>query len=533
MKKLVFVGAVGLNGRNFSSNTGKVKRASRITIVLLATILSAAPITSESADMSVTEVLADGCVITPDNFVFSDFWNSKMGVLESWCDYPSITKSDLDGRRKPLVFPHGSTNINHDIIAVKMVNGTGENGDTLGVAPRTTTTLGLYCTDASSLIDAKAGDSVFKLREGSEDCSFLSPVLPTIPIFGQDNLDRFVGNQKASHGIQISSGANYGLAIDYFSPGGARSIIGGGNVSFAQSEFAGIVAALNSALLSNNHAALTNDTIKEALDASSDEVYLEVAGFRNIYNESEVDALLDSPSTKYYGQIVNLSNAIDYTLTNSPELMLFTIIKNVNNDDGGNAIPADFILRVTGGDYDPSVPRSSGDSLVIIEGEAYALSEDTLRGYTQTNIACTDDDTLFTLSHPVTLVARQSATCVISNDDVAPQLTIIKQVTGGDAKETDFTLHLFGGNYDASIPRKSGDIISVKANTSYIVSEDPMQGYLQAGILCKDDNTSAGLGHPLTLSEGQSATCTINNRDYVSTYFVIPLPDNGAAVFDL
>jgi hypothetical protein len=52
-------------------------------------------------NMSVDDVLAAGCNATPPNFGLSDFWNAEMGVLEAGCDYPAITQSDINGRRKP------------------------------------------------------------------------------------------------------------------------------------------------------------------------------------------------------------------------------------------------------------------------------------------------------------------------------------------------------------------------------------------------------------------------------------------------
>jgi len=478
----LFSAVVKRSSGQSSGCTGVVKRANWMAVILSATFLSAAAVAA--VDMTAEEVLADGCSTTPGNFFLSGFWETKMGVLEAWCQYPAITKSDLNEKRKPQVFAHGSSGVPHDVYAVKIVNGTGESDDTLGIAPRTTTSLGLYCsTGVGSLEDAKAGDAVFTLRDWSDTCSYMSTLLPTIPIFGEDNTDKFVGDEEASHGIQVSSGGNYGLAIDYFLPGGASTIVGGGNVSFGQTEFAGIVAALNTALVSNNYAVLTIDTIKEVLNASSDEVYLKVNGYPGIYNESEVDAILQAPNnSKYYGQIVNLSNAIDYALSISSESMFLTIIKAVINDDGGDAIASDFTLRVTGGNYDGTVPRSSGDRLAVVEDVAYSLSEFFLQGYVPTGVECKDDDTGDELTmdlSSVTLSVGQSATCTISNDDIAPELNIYKVVDNkndGELESINFVLHLKGGTlqgstYDGTKPLYSGDKPAVEANAQYTLSD--------------------------------------------------------------
>jgi lysophospholipase L1-like esterase len=115
-------------------------------------------------------------------------------------------------------------------------------------------------------------------------------------------------------------------------------------------------------------------------------------------------------------------------------------------------------------------------------------------------------------------------------------LTIIKDVIndhGGNATADEFVLRVSGVGYDGSVPRSSGDWISVDANTAYTLSEDEFPGYTQKDITCKDGVTTVTLIHPVTLAEGQSAICTITNLDYISVFYVIPLPGGGAAVFDL
>jgi hypothetical protein len=507
-------------------------------IVVLISSVHATP----ASNMSVDEVLADGCVTTPDNISISNFWNQEMNVVEAWCKYPPITKSDVSGRRKPQAFVHGSSGSIHDVQAVKTLSGTGESDETLGVSPRTNVTFGLYCTDANPLASAKPGDVVFSLHGRSDVCSFMNPLLPTIPVFGIDNTDQFIGDEKHPHGLHISSGWNYGRAIDYFTPGGAPNILARGNVSTALPEFSGVVVALNAALISQNHAVLSNDTIRAVLDASSDEVYLEVDGFRGIYTESELDNMPSASNIKYYGQLVNLSNAINIALKDSPTLALLTILKNVNNDNGGDAIASDFTLRVTGGIYDDTVARVSGEWLRVGEGVTYSLGEDLFEGedlfreYAQTSIECKDDDTKFPLAHPVTLDGGQSATCTINNDDIAPEIKIITEVVNerdGTAIPADFTLRLNGGSFDGSIPRLSEDLVTVDANTAYTLYEDQLPGYTRTGIECTDADTDVILPHPVTLAEGQSARCTISNADNATNFYLIPMPDNGAAIFDL
>lgn len=95
-------------------------------------------------------------------------------------------------------------------------------------------------------------------------------------------------------------------------------------------------------------------------------------------------------------------------------------------------------------------------------------------------------------------------------------MTIVKSVTnenGGTAVAGDFILHLSGGDYDGSLKRTSGDLITVDANTRYTLYEEKLEGYSRLKTACIDDDTGANPGHPFRLSSGQSVTCTINNID--------------------
>ena len=59
---------------------------------------------------------------------------------------------------------------------------------------------------------------------------------------------------------------------------------------------------------------------------------------------------------------------------------------------------------------------------------SYDVSEDTPpNGYTQTGFTGSCDS-----SGSVTVVANQQRTCTITNDDVAPELTVIKHVITDD-----------------------------------------------------------------------------------------------------
>ena len=180
------------------------------------------PFAALAEDMTVAEVLARGCTDTPSNFSLNSTWNNRMQVIPSFCAYPSITQSDINGLRKPKAFITGSPDIPHDRWAAAILNGDGDPPDTddLGIAPNTDVVFGDFCNDAAPLsTQAQNGDVVLTLREWHDSCGFLNPDFKTIPIVGMDNEHRFVGDTRHDDRILVTHGSNYGQAIDYYTTG--------------------------------------------------------------------------------------------------------------------------------------------------------------------------------------------------------------------------------------------------------------------------------------------------------------------------
>ncbi len=195
------------------------------------------------------------------------------------------------------------------------------------------------------------------------------------------------------------------------------------------------------------------------------------------------------------------------TVTNQDVAPGLTVTKVVNNSNGGDAVAADFQLRVNGSAVDQDTPVPG-----VVANTEYTVTEDQLAGYTQVgDVVCVDDDTQQAVAHPVTLNEGQSVTCTITNTDIAPALTLVKEVqndNGGDAVAGDFQLTLNGGNTN------QGAQTGIESNTSYEVGEIQIDGYTQVGdVVCVDDDTQQAVAHPVTLNEGQSVTCTITNTD--------------------
>jgi hypothetical protein len=223
------------------------------------------------------------------------------------------------------------------------------------------------------------------------------------------------------------------------------------------------------------------------------------------------EEIVPHPVTLSEGQVVTCTIANDDT---APQL---TLIKSVINDDGGEAEPGDFQLRLDGGIY-LNAPFSSGDSPPVAANTAYTLSEDVDPDYLDEGVVCFDEGAGEVVPHPVTLALDQVVTCTLTNNDIdpiEPRLFLIKSVTndnGGEAEPGDFQLRLDGDIY-VNAPFSSGDSPPVVAGTPYTLSEDPFPGYDELGVVCFDEGAEEEVPHPLTLDPGQVVTCTLTNDD--------------------
>ena len=168
-----------------------------------------------------------------------------------------------------------------------------------------------------------------------------------------------------------------------------------------------------------------------------------------------------------------------------------TVIKEVIKDDGGDAVVADFNLFVEGN------PVTSGVPVPLVPG-SYTVSESGVSGYEATLSGNCDE------LGEVTLNEGDNLTCTITNDDIAPNITLVKEEDGPLAP-ADFAMYVNGG---APIP--SGNSKVVLANTDLFITEDPETDYVFVGIA--GAGCPAALATAFQLSEGQSVTCTITNE---------------------
>jgi uncharacterized repeat protein (TIGR01451 family)/LPXTG-motif cell wall-anchored protein len=238
--------------------------------------------------------------------------------------------------------------------------------------------------------------------------------------------------------------------------------------------------------------------------------------------------IADSPNTKS----VEDTGAIDVTpvlgenilcvVTNDDIAAGLTVEKVLKLNHGGNEVSGDFSLQVNGLDV------SSG-TLVTYEPEVdLAITETQRSGYVASNINCSSSDPESTnnidTDYPddtttlatVVLVQGESVICKITNEDIAPTVEVHKVVAVGDKPASQFQMTLADDNVDQNTP------YDTLANTPIEVSEEADADYIKTSVVCTDnDDDGAPLAHPLVLTEGQNATCTVTNTRKPATITVV------------
>ena len=199
------------------------------------------------------------------------------------------------------------------------------------------------------------------------------------------------------------------------------------------------------------------------------------------------------------------------TINNNDQPATLTLVKTVTNDNGGTAVPTAWTLAAAGPTPISGTTGSAPVTNATVNAGTYTLSESNgPTGYTPSGWSCTGG----TLNANIlTLGNGQTATCSIDNGDVAPRLTLVKEVDNGTGAGTalarDWALTatgpvtITGLTTDASITAAQ-----VQVGT-YDLSEIGPPGYTPTSWICTGGTATTGTS--VTLAAGSDATCTITN----------------------
>ena len=192
------------------------------------------------------------------------------------------------------------------------------------------------------------------------------------------------------------------------------------------------------------------------------------------------------------------------TIVNEQNAGELIVNKVVTKDNGGTAGPEDFSFDVAGptASSNNAFEEDGSNTLTVNAGTYNVTETGVATGYEEVSNDCVD----------VVVPAGGSASCTITNDDLAPSLTLVKEVTndnGGEAVATDFELTATG---PTSISGDGGATSDASFSAgSYALSETNVDGYNAGEWVCTGEGTQTGATIELAL--GESATCTIINND--------------------
>ncbi len=202
---------------------------------------------------------------------------------------------------------------------------------------------------------------------------------------------------------------------------------------------------------------------------------------------------------------------------------VITVRKTVISNNGGDLSAGSFTIHVTDGETDvsgsPAAGSASGVPYTLAADASYTVSEEspTSLGYAETGISCQPvggGEPTTGQSVTLALADQQAYICTVTNDDVTPRLTLVKNVNNGEgtgsATAGEWTLSASGPT-PISGASGSGAVTNVAVNAGvYTLSESGgPAGYTQGSYSCT--GTGAWEDGMLTLALGQEATCTITN----------------------
>jgi len=205
-----------------------------------------------------------------------------------------------------------------------------------------------------------------------------------------------------------------------------------------------------------------------------------------------------------------------YITTTAICLPKLTLRKDVVNDNGGTIAESAFTLRAAGPATIQGVMGTPAITNATVPIGTYALSETGPAGYSGSQYACSVDGRASVLGNTITLANGQNAVCTITNDDIAPRLTLVAQVindNGGSAVPGDVGLSATGPT-PISGPSGSARVTNAAVNAgSYTLDVTAPPNYEAGDYSCMINGGAPVAGNSITLSLADIAVCTVTVED--------------------
>jgi hypothetical protein len=222
---------------------------------------------------------------------------------------------------------------------------------------------------------------------------------------------------------------------------------------------------------------------------------------------------------KFEHQMFGCDLWVEVTNISLPSTSL-TVIKHVINDNGGTKVASDFTMNVAGtGVSNPSFPGTESPGInVTLSPGSYTVTESAMPGYNAAQSAdCVG-----------TIAQGQHKTCVITNDDIGPTLTVNKVLDpANDAGKFDLFIDdgiivddVGNGGTTGAVPLIAG---------AHTVKEEAHAGTdinNYTSVFSGDCDSQGNVN----LSVGDTKTCTITNTRKSTikvTKIMVPNTDPG------
>ena len=243
------------------------------------------------------------------------------------------------------------------------------------------------------------------------------------------------------------------------------------------------------------------------------------------------------------GQTVTISGLVKQDTVvcaykNQKDAAKLTLAKSVVNDNGGAAAGSAWTLAAAGsGGFSGAAGSAQVTNVNVAPGTQYTLSESGgPSGYATTGVwSCTGGT--FVSPNKVTLASGSNVTCTITNDDVAPKLTLVKNVSGGSDPATAWTLSATASAKPVISGAGGVSAATASANAQYTLAETAgPAGYTPGSWSCQGTGGTFTGPDKITLAVGADVTCSITNtrdKGLLTVRKVILSKAGEAATFDL
>ncbi|GIG20443.1 hypothetical protein Cch01nite_11670 [Cellulomonas chitinilytica] len=224
------------------------------------------------------------------------------------------------------------------------------------------------------------------------------------------------------------------------------------------------------------------------------------------------------------------------TVTNTARAPLLTLRKTVDNTGGGQAAPTAWtLLGIGAGDLLVGSTGTAPVTDVPVRAGTYSLLELGPPLYVSDGWSCVSAAGVavgVSAAGEVTLGLGDDVTCTVHNRWTRAQVTLTKNVAGGPAAATDWTLvgaSAIGGFSGVSGTPGATGVVGPGVVTLTEVARTPTaaQGYTQVGWDCGPEHPVAG--DQVTVAANDEVTCAVTNEWHGSLLTLAKVVDGGTA----